>query len=62
MFFENGYMPFNLDTCFLGRDIPDRPKMDISYVHMKYNKTAVDEVMHPGMILKYKIMHYIFMH
>ena len=59
MFFENGYMPFTLDTCFLGRDIPDRPKMDISYVHMKYNKTAVDEVMHPGMLFLFNINYII---
>ena len=47
MFFINGYMPFNEDLCFLGRDIENRPKFDISYIHMRYNKTAVDNVMHP---------------
>lgn len=45
MFFLNGYMPFNEDVCFLGRDIPDRPRFDISYVHMKYNRTAIDRLM-----------------
>jgi len=45
MFFLNGYLPFNENLCFLGRDIPDRPLFDISYVHMRYNRTAVDRVM-----------------
>ena len=35
LFFENGYMPFNEETCFIGRDIPNRPLFDISYIHMK---------------------------
>ena len=35
MFFLNGYMPFNENLCYIGRDIPDRPKFDISYVHMR---------------------------
>ena len=35
MFFLNGYMPFNEDLCYMGRDIPNRPKFDISYVHMR---------------------------
>ena len=34
LFFENGYMPFTAETCFLGRDLPTRPLMDLSYVHM----------------------------
>lgn len=46
MFFINQYMSFNEDLCFLGRDLPDRPRFDISYIHMRYNKTAVDNVMH----------------
>ena len=48
MFFANAYMPFTAETCFLGRDIKNRPKFDISFVHMRYNKTAIDEVMQPG--------------
>ncbi|CBY39255.1 unnamed protein product [Oikopleura dioica] len=47
MFFANGEMPFNLDVCFVGRDFKDRPKFDISFVHMKYNQTAVNELMQP---------------
>ena len=35
MFFLNGYMPFSENVCYLGRDIPQRPKFDISYVHMR---------------------------
>ena len=35
------------ETCYLGRNLPDQPKFDISYVHMRYNRTAVNEVMHP---------------
>ena len=35
MFFLNGYMPFNERLCYMGRDIPDRPLFDISYVHMR---------------------------
>ena len=34
MFFSNGYMPFNEKVCFLGRDMENRPKFDISFVHM----------------------------
>ena len=48
MFDKNAYMPFNAETCFLGRGIKNRPKFDISYVHMRYNKTAIDELMQPG--------------
>ena len=29
-------MPFNEDQCYLGRDLVDRPKFDISYVHMRF--------------------------
>ena len=73
MFLNGYYMPFNEESCFMGRDIPNRPKFDISYVHMRYiiylifitlyiswreiffqsscisryNKTAIDNVMHP---------------
>ena len=68
MFLNGFYMPFNEESCFMGRDIADRPKFDISYVHMRYipncskimvrnlfqsfyfsryNKTAIDNVMHP---------------
>jgi len=46
LFFINGYMPFNEEVCFLGRDIKPRPAFDISYVHMRYNRTAVDRLMH----------------
>jgi len=46
-FFKNGFMPFTAETCYMGRNLPDQPKFDISYVHMRYNKTAVNEVMHP---------------
>ena len=35
-FFLNGYLPFNDELCFLGRDIPDRPLFDISCVHMRW--------------------------
>lgn len=35
MFFLNGYMPFNENLCYMGRDIANRPKFDISYVHMR---------------------------
>jgi hypothetical protein len=47
MFFANGELPFNLDVCFVGRDFKERPKFDISFVHMKYNQTAVNELMQP---------------
>lgn len=47
LFFINGYMPFNENVCFLGRDIEPTPTFDISYVHMRYNKTAIDKLMHP---------------
>ena len=47
MFFANGELPFNLDVCFVGRDFKQRPKFDLSFVHMKYNRTAVDELMQP---------------
>ena len=46
-FFENQYMPFNAETCYLGRNIEPRPVYDISYVHMRYNKTAINHLMHP---------------
>lgn len=35
MFFLNGYLPFAEEVCFLGRSIVNRPKFDISYVHMR---------------------------
>ena len=47
-FFENGYMPFNAETCFLGRNLQPRPLFDISYVHMRYNRTAVNLLMQPN--------------
>ena len=47
MFFANAYMPFNAETCFFGSSIKNRPLFDISYVHMRYNKTAVEMVMKP---------------
>ena len=31
------------------KDIKNRPKFDISLVHMRYNKTAINEVMHKDM-------------
>lgn len=31
----------------MGQNLENRPKFDISYVHMRYNKTAVDMVMQP---------------
>ena len=37
MFFLNGYMPFNENLCYMGRDIANRPKFDISYVHMRWD-------------------------
>jgi len=46
-FFANAYMPFNAETCFLGSNLPKRPLFDISYVHMRYNKTAINMLMHP---------------
>ena len=48
LFFENGFMPFNLETCYLGANVPEQKKFDISLVHMRYNKTAVDQLMHPN--------------
>jgi len=48
LFFINGYMPFNEDVCFFGRDIKPRPRFDIAYPHMRYNKTAIDDLMHPN--------------
>jgi len=47
LFFVNGYMPFRIEACWLGRNIKPTPIFDISYVHMRYNKTAVDKLMHP---------------
>lgn len=47
LFFTNAYMPFSAETCFMGQNLENRPKFDISYVHMRYNKTAVDIVMQP---------------
>ena len=48
LFFLNGYMPFSLEACWLGRNIkPNKPIFDFSYAHMRYNKTAVDAIMHP---------------
>ena len=35
MFFLNGYMPYNEELCYMGRDIPNRPHFDISYIHMR---------------------------
>ena len=46
-FFNNQYMPFNAETCYLGKNVNPRPVFDISYVHMRYNKTAIDYLMHP---------------
>ena len=36
LFFKNLYLPFTAETCFLGRDIPNRPKIDISACHMSF--------------------------
>ena len=46
-FFENQYLPFTAETCFLGNNLEPRPVFDISYVHMRYNRTAVNLLMHP---------------
>ena len=35
LFFSNGYLPFNENVCFLGRDIQNRPNFDLSYIHMR---------------------------
>ena len=35
MFFLNGYMPYNENLCYLGKDIANRPRFDLSYVHMR---------------------------
>ena len=47
LFFENQYMPFNAESCYLGQTLNPRPVFDISYVHMRYNRTAINLLMHP---------------
>lgn len=48
IWFINSYLPFNENVCFLGKNIPDRPRIDISAVHIRYNKTAIDRVLQPN--------------
>ena len=48
LFFLNGYLPFNEKFCHLGRDIPKSPPFDISFVHLRYNKEAIERVMKPN--------------
>ena len=47
IWFINGFLPFNDDVCFLGKEIPNRPKIDISSIHIRFNKTAIDGIMQP---------------
>ena len=47
IWFINSYLPFSENVCFLGRDIPNRPRIDISACHIRYNKTAIDTVLQP---------------
>jgi len=35
IWFTGSYLPFSEDICFLGRDISNRPKIDISAVHLR---------------------------
>ena len=51
-------MPFTEETCFLGKDIPNRPKIDISSIHIRYNKTAIDRVMQPD-VKKISVLRYV---
>ena len=37
LFFINGYMPFNEDICYLGRDIRPHPVFDIRLGSRKYS-------------------------
>ena len=61
-FIFNDHLPFSLDSCFLGKYITPRPVFDISYTHLKFNKSAIDLIMHPGTkkisILRHPVSHF----
>lgn len=48
LFFLNGYLPFHDGFCYLGKHIENRPGFDMSFVHLRYNKEAIEKVMKPN--------------
>ena len=49
LFFRTDYLPFSSDDCYLGRDVQPSPKFDISFVHLRYNREAIEKVLKPDM-------------
>ena len=48
LFFRKNYLPFDETDCYLGSNVVPAPLFDMSFVHLRYDRQAIDAVLKPN--------------
>ena len=48
LFFRKDYLPFDETDCYLGSNVMPVPLFDMSFVHLRYDRRALEAVLKPN--------------